>query len=185
MRIKVLGGEPTKIRLKFPMFIVFSALATREEGVYILDPEEALHVIYEAIRFNKVIRELYCVEAEIGRIALKRLIKGASDIVKEAVKPLDEGTVIEIKEKSLKPLPRALEEEVMVYILGDKREFEVDKEIAKVVWLEGESVEIPIGDFILRISWAPIYYNISPDIIYIVKHRLRCSTQEVSTFNKC
>ena len=72
-----------------------------------------------------------------------------------------------------------LEQEFTVRILANRREFEVSEEVARVVWLEGESVEIPIEDFILRISWAPIYYNISLDTIDIVKHRLRCNRQEV------
>ena len=106
--------------------------------------------------------------------ALKRL-----NIVEEIIKALDEEKAIEIKEEPLKPPSRALEQEFTVRIPANRREFEVGEEVARVVWLEGESIEIPIEDFILRISWAPIYYNNSLGIIDIVKHRLRCNRQEV------
>ncbi|RLF23170.1 MAG: hypothetical protein DRN15_06865 [Thermoprotei archaeon] len=174
MRIKILGGEFTKVKLKSPLSKIFRILAIHDGEVYRLDPEEALYVVYEAIRLDKTIRELYSIEAEMKWFVLKRL-----NIVEEIIKALDEEKAIEIKEEPLKPSSRVLEQEFTVHIPANRREFEISEEVARVVWLEGESVEIPIGDFVLRISWAPIYYNISLDIIDIVKHRLRSNRQEV------
>jgi len=175
MRIKLLGDEFTKVKLKSPLFKIFRILAIHDGEVYRLDPEEALYVIYEAVRLDRAMRELYSIETEMRWFALKRL-----NAIEEIIKVLDKEKAIEIKEEPLKPPSRVLEQMFIVHIPADRREFEVSEEVARVVWLEGESVGIPIGDFILRISWAPIYYNLSLDIIDIVKYMLRYSTQEVS-----
>jgi len=102
MRIKLLGGEFTKVKLKSPLFKIFRSLAIHEGEIYRLNPEEALYVIYEAIRLDRAIRELYSIEAEMKWFALKRL-----NTVEEIIKALDEEKVIEIKEEPLKlPLER-------------------------------------------------------------------------------
>ena len=41
------------MKLKYPTPKVLDILATREEQVYRLDPKEALHVLYEALRYTE------------------------------------------------------------------------------------------------------------------------------------
>jgi len=64
VRIKLLDARITRVRLKPPLFMVLRSLVAHNGEEFVFDPEEAIHIVYKAVRLGETRHELYSVEIE-------------------------------------------------------------------------------------------------------------------------
>jgi len=144
-----------KVRLPYPLSKIVAALSTYKNGIFILNPKEALLAIYEAKReCEKALRNFIDVITNYGRI-VSPVTSSAMGIVRH----------IGIKAEPLSPVENRLEHTLIIHIPEELREFDVSDEVGELIWVKGDAVAMPAREFIKRIAWAVVYFGIDLDVI--------------------
>ncbi|RLE47589.1 MAG: hypothetical protein DRJ18_03070 [Candidatus Methanomethylicota archaeon] len=170
MKVKIECKDYEKVRLPYPLSKIVAALSTYKNGIFILDPREALLTIYEAKReCEKALRNFIGVIANYGRI-VSPATSSAMDIRK----------YVEIKAEPLFPIENRAEHILIVHIPRESREFEVDEGIGELIWIKGDTIMTAM-EFIKRIAWAVVYYGIDLGIVAkLIKLRKRSGRRRAS-----